>query len=499
MGRVIRLSTDVALSLSNLQISPFGVIPKRNRPNKWRLIVDLSSPEGFSVNDELDRAMCSIKYSSIDDAVNIIRRLGRGALLAKLDLREAYRIIPVHPEDRPRLGMQWKGATYLDAALPFGLRSAPKIFSAVADGLLWILHSKGAKLSLHYLDDFLLLGPPDSPVCAEALHIFQALCEELGVPIAEEKTEGPSTTLTFLGIEIDTASLQLRLPQDKLHKLMVLLGQWMQGSPNLSPRRSGTKRDLLSLIGLLNHAASVVQPGRTFLRSLIDASTSVRALDHHVHLSARARADVTWWHSFLQSWNGVSLLPPAEPSQSILSDASGSWGCGAYWEGRWFQIPWPQSWESTNIAPKELIPIVMAVAVWGPYWTGQRIRCQCDNMAVVFSVNRGTARDPQLMRLLRTLFFFCALHRITVSACHIAGVLNASADALSRNNLPLFLSLNPQASSQPSVIPADLQELLFNQALRWTSPSWTRRFNSFLGSVSHPPPVPATPQPSAAS
>ena len=261
LGRIIRLSTDVALCLSNLQISPFGVIPKRNCPNKWRLIVDLSSPEGFSVNDELDRAMCSIKYSSIDDAVNIIRHLGRGVLLARLDLREAYRIVPVHPEDRPRLGMQWKGATYLDAALPFGLRSAPKIFSGVADSLLWILHSKGTKLSLHYLDDFLLLGPPDSPACAEALHIFQALCEELGVPIAEEKTEGPSTTLTFLGIEIDTAFLQLRLPQDKLHKLMVLLGRWMQGSQNLSPRRSGTKRDLLSLIGLLNHAASVVQPG----------------------------------------------------------------------------------------------------------------------------------------------------------------------------------------------------------------------------------------------
>ena len=63
-------------------------------------------------------------------------------LLAKLDLCEAYRIVPVHPEDRPHLGMQWKGKFYLDSALPFGLHSAPKIFSVVADSLLWTLQSK---------------------------------------------------------------------------------------------------------------------------------------------------------------------------------------------------------------------------------------------------------------------------------------------------------------------------------------------------------------------
>ena len=489
----------MALSLPLLRISPFGVIPKRNRPGKWRLIVDLSSPEGHSVNDELDRALCSIQYSSIDDAVQIIRRLGPGTLLAKLDLREAYRVVPVHPEDRPRLGMQWKGTIYLDAALPFGLRSAPKIFSALADGLLWILHAHGAVCSLHYLDDFLIMGPPDSQVCADALCTFLALCEELGVPVAEEKTEGPSTTLTFLGIEIVTTTLQLRLPQDKLQNLAGLLDQWMRTSPTQSPRRSGTKRDLLSLIGLLNHAASVVQPGRTFLRSLIVAAATVKALDHHVHLTARARADIAWWHTFLQSWNGVSLLPAAEPSQFIWSDASGSWGCGAAWNGCWFQIPWPSTWSSTPITPKELVPIVAAVAIWGLDWAGQRVCCMCDNMAVVFAINKGSARDPHLMRLLRTLFFFCAHYECSISARHIAGVRNTSADALSRNLLLLFSSINPQASVQPTAIGADLRELLLNQSLRWTSPTWTVLFSSTLRTVSHPQPEPAMPPFSADS
>ena len=116
--------------------------------------------------------------------------------------------------------------------------------------------------------------------------------------MAEEKTEGPSTSLSFLGIQIDTKSLQLRLPEDKLRNLATLLGKWMQGGPAPSSQRSGTKRDLLSLIGLLNHAASVVKSDRTFIRSLIDESASVKALDHHIHLSAKARADIAWWYTF---------------------------------------------------------------------------------------------------------------------------------------------------------------------------------------------------------
>ncbi len=152
-----------------------------------------------------------------------------------------------------------------------------------------------------------------------------------------------------------------------------------------------------------------------------------------------------------------------------------------------------------HIAPKELVPIIAAIAVWGTYWAGQRICCLCDNMAVVFAVNKGSAKDPQLMRLLRTLFFICARFTITVSAGHIAGDLNSSADALSRNYLPLFFSLNPHAHPQPTVIPTALQELLLDRSLRWTSPRWTKLFVSFLDTVSPPPPKPATPQPSVDS
>ena len=90
----------------------FGIIPK-SEPGCWRLIVDLSSPDGASVNDGIDPEVCSLSYATIDDAARMIGYSGWGSLLAKVDIRNAYRIILVHPEDRALLGMQWEGALYV--------------------------------------------------------------------------------------------------------------------------------------------------------------------------------------------------------------------------------------------------------------------------------------------------------------------------------------------------------------------------------------------------
>ena len=204
------------------------------------------------MNEAIPTPLCSVSYSSVDQAVALACSLGRGCLLAKLDLKEAYRAVPVHPTDQRFLGVCWEGVTYIDRALPFGLRSAPKMFSAITDAMIWFLLERGVKSTLHYLDDFLLLGPPHSLVCQQALHTTLALCEELGFPVAPEKTEGPTTSLTFLGIKLDTQEQQIRLPREKQERLLECP----------TPRGAGKKRDLLSLIGLLNYAAVVIRPVR---------------------------------------------------------------------------------------------------------------------------------------------------------------------------------------------------------------------------------------------
>ena len=152
-------------------LSPFGVIPNPRQPGKWRLILDLSSPRGHSVNDGIDPHLCSLSYSRVDDAATRILALGRGTLLVKVDIQSAYRLIPIHPDDRHLLGMGWRGSVSLDAALPFGLLSAPKIFSAEADALLWVMFCTGVSSVIHYLDDFLFCGAAGSGKCAQTCHL----------------------------------------------------------------------------------------------------------------------------------------------------------------------------------------------------------------------------------------------------------------------------------------------------------------------------------------
>ena len=215
--------------------------------------------------------------------------LGTGTMLAKMDIKQAYRIIPIHPEDRHLLGMRWENNVFVDKVLLFGLRSAPLIFSAVADALQFMMIQNGATFVDHYIDDFITMGALRSNECANNVRIMHHTCDTAGAPIEEEKFEGPATTLPFLGIEINSVAMELRLPKEKLSQVKHVLSQWRG-------RKACSKRDLLSIIGSLSHASKVVKSGKAFVRRLIDLSKSVKRLHHHVRLSREARSDIEWWY-----------------------------------------------------------------------------------------------------------------------------------------------------------------------------------------------------------
>jgi len=202
----------------SIQINQFGVIPK-STPGKWRLIVDLSSPEGLSVNDGVDTELCSLQYVKVEDAAREVVKQGHNIWMAKVDIQQAYRNVPIHPQDRWLLGMTWEGKVFIDTTMPFGVRSAPKIFTALADAVEWVLKERGVKFVIHYLDDFLLVGGTDHTACVAQMRTILDTFEELGLPVAMNKLEGPTSCLTFLGFELDTVAMELRLPQTKLEEL----------------------------------------------------------------------------------------------------------------------------------------------------------------------------------------------------------------------------------------------------------------------------------------
>ena len=170
-----RLTWVLTADWDQVHTSLIGIIPKSSQPGKYHLIHDLSFPPGHSVNDSIPRDLCSLHYSTVDDAVLLAKEFGQGALLAKLDLQSTYRRVPVHALDQPLLGLSWDGELFQDQRLPFGLHSAPVIFTAMADGLAWAM-----TCLIHYLDDFPFVGPPGSPACANSLDQAVVVCSRLG-------------------------------------------------------------------------------------------------------------------------------------------------------------------------------------------------------------------------------------------------------------------------------------------------------------------------------
>ena len=103
---------------------------------------------------------------------------------------------------------------------------------------------------IHYLDNFLTMGPPSSSICQYNLDTIIHICNYLGVPLAFEKVEGPSTTLPFLGNTLDTMKMEARLPEGKLDKLKDEVAQWVT-------YKKVTKQAILSLVGSLQHGTKV--------------------------------------------------------------------------------------------------------------------------------------------------------------------------------------------------------------------------------------------------
>ena len=136
------------------------------------------------MNDGINPDEFTLHNTTVDQFIRMVSQFGQGALMAKFDVEAAYRNIAIHPSDHFLLGMKWRSKIHVDLALPFRLRSAPYIFNCVAELVEWILvNNYKVPDFLHYLDDFITAGPPDSPQCAQNLSTVLLVCDHLGLPL----------------------------------------------------------------------------------------------------------------------------------------------------------------------------------------------------------------------------------------------------------------------------------------------------------------------------
>ncbi|KAK3098128.1 hypothetical protein FSP39_016419 [Pinctada imbricata] len=366
----------------------------------------------------------------------------------KTDITDAFKTIPVHPSLWPFQGIQWENQYYFYTQLVFGSRSSPKIFDYLSQAVCWIATNKFAiENILHLLDDFLVIEDPGRNA-NETMARFQSVFNTLSIPLSAKKTVGPSTSIEYLGIILDSENMEARLPLDKLNRILSIIRQF-------SSKRTCTKRELLSLLGHLNFASRVVVPGRSFVSHLIAMSTNVKKLHHHVHLNKECRADLAMWAVFLEGWNGISFFLDDNITRAadieLFTDATPT-SFGGIYNNQWFQGYFPISLqeEQMSMAFCELYPIVMACILLGSEWKRKRILFHCDNLATVEIIRKGRSKIPSIMKLMRSLTFQSAKCNFIIHAKHIPGVRNDIADALSRFQMDRFRRLAPQAEKDPT-------------------------------------------------
>ena len=339
--------------------------------------------------------------------------------------------------------------------MPMGCSSSCRTFETFSTAIEWVPQKKlHIPHILHLLDDFLIISPTHN-LCHKQSELFLMLSHYVGIPIVPEKNVGPSTTMAFAGIELDSTLMEARLPQDKLVKCRDLISAFLK-------RRKVSLKEIQSLTGLLNFACTVVVPGRAFLRRLIDLTIGITRPHYLIKLSKEVKEDLLVWQNFLSGFNGRSFFLSevwcTSHQLKLYTDASGAYGFGAIFGKQWCYGEWPDSWRHLNIAFLEFYPIVLSLHLWGHEMANSRILFFTDNEALVHVINKQSCRDKALMFFVRKLVRVCLSHNVCFKAKHIPGLQNKLADALSRLQLQTFKQLAPAYMHQlPTEIPLHLQ------------------------------------------
>ena len=214
----IREGNYVVTKSKPIIVSAIGAVPKPDS-DEFGLIHDCSMPKGKGVNSyapHIDK-LC---FQSIDDAIKLI---DKGYYLAKIDLRHAYRSVPIYPSNYAATGLKWpfEGDSvptyFVDTRLPFGGRRAPGIFHHLSQSVRCVMLRWGFHSIVVYLDDFLIIGRTKEE-CQHAFDTLMQLLLDLGFQISPSKVVPPCQQLVFLGVQFDTINLELSLPQTTLEE-----------------------------------------------------------------------------------------------------------------------------------------------------------------------------------------------------------------------------------------------------------------------------------------
>ena len=404
----------------NLIRSMFFLAPKK--PDRWRPILNLKP---------LNKEFITTKKFRMETLASIIPTLSQGMWAASIDLKDAYLHIPINKDFHRFLAFRYQGIDYSFRALPFGLATAPRVFTRVTRAVVAHLRRNNIHL-FAYLDDWLILGHSREQAIHDSQMVIQCL-QDLGWIINWEKSAPvPAQVITYLGARLDFRSGQAFPTNERVSTLVSTLN-------DILLLKAPVARTWLRLLGLMASLVEILPMCRLRMRPiqfhvLRHFNPDKDPLIRKIPVTDELLPFLQWWShpENLLVGRPFSLV---KPHATITTDAS-NFGWGAVWRSNSAAGQWNDLEKLSHINVLELTAVFKAIKTWELQLRGHEVTIVSDNSTTVSYINRqGGTRSLNLCTLTWELLNFCQERNISLRASHLAGKLNVHADALSRGKL----------------------------------------------------------------
>lgn len=406
-------------------VSRVFLVPKPN--GKMRFILNLKNLNKF----------IKTKHFKLEDLRTVVKLVTKNSYMSTIDLKDAYFLIRIQPRSRKYLRFILMDKADINSkqmyefnVLPFGLCTAPYIFTKLMKPVIKLLRSCGF-LSSIYLDDIYLTESSYSN-CLESANATRKLLQSLGFLINEEKSKLiPSMSCKYLGFIIDSHNWCISLPQEKrcLIKSRIL---------EIMALKKCKIRKFAQLVGLLVSACPAIEYGWLYTKELERCKyLNLKGHDDYdriMNIPNFLHDDLKWWLEKIDS--SVHRIIDNNYAMEIYSDASTS-GWGAACNGETASGQWSNSERKLHINRLELLAALFALKIFTKNISNCQILLRVDNTTTMSYINRmGGVQYPHLNNITRSIWQWCELRHIHVTAAYIKSSDNIIADRESRRTHP---------------------------------------------------------------
>ena len=447
--------------------SPISLVPK-DHGKATRLVFHLSYPcNGDSVNSLTPPDICKVKYSEFDDAVKRCIEEGIGCFIAKSDMTSAFRQLGIKVKHWPLLLLKAHSSLdqnwyyFVDKCLPFGSSISCAHFQAFSDAVAHIVRYLIKKKIINYFDDYMFAALLKA-LCNNQVKCFLKVCSEINFLVSMDKTFWGCTSMTFLGLLLDTINQVVCIPKEKVVRAQELIHQTLSDK-----KKKITLHTLQKICGYLNFLCRAIVPGRAFLRRLYSVTSGKLKPHHHISITREIRGDLTMWREFLND-QSVFCRPFMDfkgiyaTDIDFYSDSSRNFnlGMGAVCDKSWMFMRWGKKVEQLepSIEYLELFALTAAVLAWIKKFRNRRVYIFCDNMGVVHMINGSTLKCRNCMVLIRMITLESLKQNVRVFAKYVKSSENVASDALSRFEFDRFrrATKHKKMDDEPTPIPQQL-------------------------------------------